>query len=243
MNFIYKTFFIVAFIFSSNVFAQDLNPQQEEDLEKVEQLLRENPQLISNIHRGLQRFLEQQSEQKNAFANHQGWLYQSAAHPILGDKDAPHKIVVFTDYNCPFCKKLEPGLHKLIEEYPSIQVVNIFVPLRQQQVDGLKTNSALYGLNLWRNDPKAFFESHNLMMKKSGMHTADSLQSVAQVTGTEAFLSPSSESEAVIRKNMSAFRELGFRGTPTIIIGQQVTPGYIPYDKLETIATEQFELD
>ena len=149
MNFIYKTFFIVAFIFSSNVFAQDLNPQQEEDLEKVEQLLRENPQLISNIHRGLQRFLEQQSEQKNAFANHQEWLYQSAAHPILGDKDAPHKIVVFTDYNCPFCKKL----------------------------------------------------------------------------------------------NMSAFRELGFRGTPTIIIGQQVTPGYIPYGKLETIATEQFELD
>ena len=80
-------------------------------------------------------------------------------------------------------------------------------------------------------------------MKKSGMHTADSLQSVAQVTSTEAFLSPSGENEAVIRKNMSAFRDLGFRGTPTIIIGQQVMPGYIPYDKLEEIATTQFNLN
>ena len=243
MNFIYKTFFIVAVMFSSNTFAQDLNQQQEEELKKVEQLLRENPQLISNIHQGLQRFLEQQGQQENAFANNKEWLYESAAHPVLGSSDAPHKIIVFTDYNCPFCKKLEPGLHKLIEEYPSIQVVNIFVPLRQQQVDGLKTNSALYGLNLWRNDSKAFLEAHNLMMKKSGMHSADSLQSVAQVTGTEAFLSPSSESEAIIRKNMSAFRDLGFRGTPTIIIGEQVTPGYIPYEKLEAIATEQFDLD
>ncbi|RUO76069.1 DsbA family protein [Idiomarina seosinensis] len=243
MNFIYKMFFIIAVVFTSNVLAQDLTPQQAEELEKVEQLLRENPQLISNIHQGLQRFLEQQSDQQNAFSDHQEWLYQSAAHPILGNNDAMHKIIVFTDYNCPFCKKLEPSLHKLVEEYPSIQIVNVFVPLRQQQVDGLKTNSTLYGLNLWRNHPDAFFEAHNLMMKKSGMHTADSLQSVAQVTGTEAFLSPSDESEAVIRKNMSAFRDLGFRGTPTIIIGQQVTPGYIPYDKLEAIATKQFELD
>lgn len=243
MNFIYKTLLLVGLLSVSNAFAQDLSPQQEQELATVEQLLRENPQLITNIHRGLQRYLQQQSKQQDAATDHQAWLYETAAHPVLGDQDAPHKIVVFTDYNCPFCKKLEPGLHRLIEEYPSIQIVNIFVPLRQQQVDGLKTNSALYGLNLWRNDPAAFFKAHKLMMKKSGMHSADSLQSVAQVTSTEAFLSPSNESEAVIRKNMSAFRDLGFRGTPTLIMGEQITPGFIPYKRLEQIARKQFGLD
>lgn len=243
MKFIYSLLLVGGLFFTQTVFAQELNQQQEESLAQVEQLLRENPKLIPNIHRGLQQFLEQQKSQQSAFSEHHDWLYNAPEHPLMGDTDAENTVVVFTDYNCPFCKKLEPGLHKLIEEYPSIKVVNIFVPLRQQQVDGLKTNSAIYGLSLWRNDPDAYQKAHDLMMKKSGMHTAESLQSVARVTNTDAFLSPSSESEAVIRKNMTAFRDLGFRGTPTIIIGQQVTPGYIPYDRLEAIATEQFDLD
>ncbi|MBI3736600.1 thioredoxin domain-containing protein, partial [Candidatus Sumerlaeota bacterium] len=35
-----------------------------------------------------------------------------------GSADAPVQIVVFTDFDCPYCKKFEPVLRKALEKYP-----------------------------------------------------------------------------------------------------------------------------
>lgn len=39
-------------------------------------------------------------------------------HLIAGNKDAKHKIVVFTDPQCPFCKTKVPELYKAVTENP-----------------------------------------------------------------------------------------------------------------------------
>ena len=38
--------------------------------------------------------------------------------PFKGPKDAPVTLVVFDDYQCPYCKGVEPLLQQVLERYP-----------------------------------------------------------------------------------------------------------------------------
>jgi hypothetical protein len=38
--------------------------------------------------------------------------------PIKGPKDAPVTLIEYTDYQCPFCKRVQPTLKNLLKEYP-----------------------------------------------------------------------------------------------------------------------------
>ncbi|EKE82897.1 DsbA family protein [Idiomarina xiamenensis] len=222
--------------------AQSMTQEQTQALAEINALLHEHPQIIASVNSSLQAYVEQLSAQQAALDKQQEWLFNEPSHPRLGDPNSPHQVVVFTDYNCPYCKRLEPSLEKLVTDYPSLQVINIYVPLRQQQVAGLNTNSASYALSVWRDDRQAFQQVHELMMKKSGMHDAKSLKQVASTTQTESLLTASKHSNEVIKKNLEAFSSLGFRGTPTVIIGQQVIPGFVPYEQLQQVVEQQFQL-
>src|SRR5262249_34296498 len=37
--------------------------------------------------------------------------------PVRGAKNAKVTIVMWSDYQCPFCSKVEPTVHKVLEEY------------------------------------------------------------------------------------------------------------------------------
>jgi len=39
-------------------------------------------------------------------------------HLVAGNKDAKHKIVVFSDPKCPFCQEVVPELYKTVKEHP-----------------------------------------------------------------------------------------------------------------------------
>ena len=41
-------------------------------------------------------------------------------HLLLGNKNAKHKILIFTDPNCPFCKEIVPEIIEVVKKYPDI---------------------------------------------------------------------------------------------------------------------------
>src|SRR5581483_3299161 len=44
--------------------------------------------------------------------------------PARGPKNAPITVVMWSDYQCPFCKRVEPTIEQLEKEYPGkIRVV------------------------------------------------------------------------------------------------------------------------
>lgn len=222
--------------------AQSLTEQQQRELSEINTMLSANPMLINSMHQGLNNYLVQRTE-KNAFlAENQDWLFNNSVHPVTGDANAAHQIIVFTDYDCPFCKRLEPELEKLIEKHPTIQVINILVPLRQQKPAGARTSSALLALDLWLSDKTQFGQAHQLLMKKSGLHTAESLRHISTSTGNDALLNASAESQQIVERNMAVFTGFGLHGTPAIMIGEQVIPGFVPYPKLLEIAEHEFSL-
>lgn len=49
---------------------------------------------------------------------------------IRGNPNAPVSIVEFTDYQCPYCKKIQPTLHKLLETFPDdLRIIYKHYPL------------------------------------------------------------------------------------------------------------------
>ena len=164
-------------------------------------------------------------------------------HPTFGEADAKLNIIVFTDYNCPFCKRLEPHLQQLLENYPDIKVTNVIVPLRQGKVADSQVNSAQFAMNVWLNQPTKFPETHHLLYAKNSMHNAQSLKQIAAKTGTEDALRDPSAAEEIIEMNMDVFRQFGLRGTPSLIIGQQLIPGYVEYDTLAEVVEKTLEED
>lgn len=156
-------------------------------------------------------------------------------HPTFGETEAKINVIVFTDYNCPFCKRLEPHLQQLLKNHPDIKVTNVIVPLRQGNVAGSQVNSAQFALNVWLNQPDAFAETHQLLYAKNGMHNAQSLQQIAAKTGTQDALADPTMAQQIIDMNMDMFRDIGLRGTPSLIIDQQLIPGYVEYDVLADV--------
>jgi len=67
-------------------------------------------------------------------------LYNDA-HLLYGNKDAEHKLLVFSDPQCPFCKEVVPGILKAAKENPSkIALYYYHLPLlRIHPVSGILT--------------------------------------------------------------------------------------------------------
>lgn len=213
---------------------------QQQMLDGISAMLKENPELIPDLYASLQQFLIQEQARKEAMATHHSWLFEERVHPRLGPAKADQVMVVFNDYNCPYCKKLEPVLQQLHTEYPELAIVHVYVPLRQPGVSDLQTGSAQLALGVWREQREAFAEVHAGLMGHRSMHDHASLTAVAKASGTEALLQQDTAADQVVEKNMAVFQALGLGGTPAILIGDQIVPGYVPYEQLNAIVADQF---
>jgi len=238
-KFVISTLIAVTFA-STWVSAETLTESQEKQLIEINELLRNNPSVIENLHESLKQYVASQAQFERVKEQSYDWLYNNPNHSITGNPNGKSVVINFTDYNCPYCKKLEVVLAQLAEENSDLKFINIYVPLQQQQVAGIDTNSALYALNVWKQQPKAFTQVHDLLVAKNGRHTKQSLEAIADKTNTVALLKTSDEQQMIIARNYQTFTALGLGGTPGMLIGEQVIPGYMPYDKLKEVIESEF---
>lgn len=212
-----------------------LTTEQQQQLEGIHKLLNENPEIIADLHSNLQQYVESQKLLTQAKQQSESWLNDTTIHSVTGNVNGNTVIINFTDYNCPYCKRLDGALSKLAGKDSDVKVINIYVPLKQQVIDGLETNSAAFAIKVWQNAPEKFPEVNRLLVAKPGLHDKASLEAIAKKTETEAYLSGDTSINESLVKNYKTFVALGLRGTPAMFIGDEVIPGFIPYEQLETV--------
>ncbi|MEZ9901320.1 DsbA family protein [Vibrio breoganii] len=233
-----KNLFISLFA-SLLVFVAPVNANQDTTSQKIQDIadmLQSHPELVDSLHGNLQAYIEQQGQLKVALTQNHDYLYNNDLQPSIGNKEAPITLVVFTDYSCPWCKKFDPELYKLVENNPdTVRVINLYVPLKEQS----SVNSASFALNVWREKRSSYEEVHQLMVAKPGAHNLNSISKVAKNTDTTALMNASMKSDELINKNLELFRALGMRGTPAMLIGDEMVSGYLDYDKLQAIVDDK----
>ncbi|AZL86848.1 DsbA family protein [Aliivibrio salmonicida] len=228
-------------VLSPVALAEKINPAQEKQLTEISDLLRKNPEIIDGLYSNLTQYIDGQKSLSSVLEQNHDYLYNNPEQPYFGAENPKLTIINFTDYNCPYCKRLESSLVNIIKKYPEIRVVNVLLPFQQRMVPGLKTNTAWYALNVWENDKTKFAEVHRLMMAKPSRHDSTSIMKIADLTDTQKDLTPNQKKKTLVEKNEKIFSQLGLRGTPSLIIGSEIIPGFIPQDQLEATIKAQLK--
>ncbi|MFT6985572.1 MAG: protein-disulfide isomerase [Psychromonas sp.] len=236
-----STSIAASLLFSSVISAENISAAQQKQLSEIAVLLEQNPEIIEGLHKNLTKYVEGQGSISSTLKQNHDYLYNNPMHSYFGSEAPELTVINFTDYNCSYCKRLESGLVKMIKKYPEIRVVNIDLPFQQRMIPGLDTNTAWYALNVWENNRPAFSEVHRLMMAKPSRHDRKSIMTIAEMTGTEAALTANEMKKKMVKKNEIIFSQLGLRGTPALIIGNEIIPGAIPQAQLDKLIQAQLK--
>lgn len=163
-------------------------------------------------------------------------LFHDPASPRMGAESPKLTIISFTDYNCPYCKKFDPMLEKIVEKYPDVQVIFKLLPFRGES----SSQASRVALTTWREHPQQFLALHQSLMSKTGNHTAATIDAAVAKSGATA-VKPDELSRETLNLNLQLARVVGVQGTPATLVGDTLLAGALPWDSLEELVKEKRE--
>ena len=160
--------------------------------------------------------------------------YNEGELPVVGNPDAKYTIVEFFDYRCGYCSKQANDLAKLLEEKNNVKIIYLEFPI----FGGISDTVARVALSIWNSDPDLYFDIHNKFMnlgprmkKDNIIDTLNELKLDGELIFAEA---EKDIDNKIILKNRSLAQSLNLRGTPALIINDNLSPGYLKYENLIT---------
>jgi len=161
--------------------------------------------------------------------------------PVRGPEDAPVTIVEFSDYQCPFCSRVQPTLHKLLELYPdSVQIVFKNMPGQRHDRARPAAEAALCAGRQGK-----FWEMHDWLYAHQNKLDDESIQAEAKDLGLDmdAFGTCLSKHEtaAQIDSSLKEARELGLTGTPIFFVNGRMIRGAQPFDVFDEAVRSEME--
>lgn len=162
-----------------------------------------------------------------------------AGAPVLGPVDAPITIIEFADYQCPYCRRVHPGLSRLLAEYKDkVRYVFRDYPLANH-------NRAVPASVAARcaGEQGKFWDYHNNLMEMTGSLSDDDLMKRAADLGLEAgafnTCFTSGRHTADVQAGFTDGQAVGVTGTPSFFINGRMVVGAKPYQDLKKVVDEE----
>lgn len=154
---------------------------------------------------------------------------------ILGNPEGKVTLVEFTDFACGYCRQSVEEIDALIARHPDLKVVVRELPiLSPASADAAKMALAAAAQGRYAQFHKAMFAA--------GKPGPETIEAAAQAAGLDmskarqAIADPRMEAE--LAKNLEMARQLGFNGTPSWVIGDQIISGAVGRDQLSKAIEE-----
>ena len=149
-------------------------------------------------------------------------MYQ-ASHLLFGNKNAKHKILVFSDPQCPFCQEVVPAIFKAAKAHPeTLSVYYYHLPLlRIHPVSGILTRVMHIAQEQGKLDVVEKIYSLKIDPRETNMKKV--LAAVKKHTGfsvSEAEVNAAKVKNAIKADELAASK-LMVNGTPTVYIDGQ----------------------
>lgn len=155
--------------------------------------------------------------------------------PFKGPKDAPVTIVEFSDFQCPFCRRVQPTLKRLMDEYPN-KIKHVFrdFPLRNIHPEAQKASEAAQ----CAGDQEKFWPYHDKLFEVSALQVSE-LKQYAKDLGlhTEQFdkCLDSNKYAQEIEADLQDGQSAGVSATPAFFINGQPLSGAVPYERFKEL--------
>ena len=159
--------------------------------------------------------------------------------PQKGPRNAPVTVVVFSDFQCPFCSRVEPSLTQLQKAYPNdVRVVWKHLPLAMHP----QAMPAALAAEAAREQGK-FWEMHELLFQNQGQLSPEQYGAFAKTLGLDAARFQAASGAAATRARVEEDAKLGARvapqGTPTLYVNCRQVVGAQPYEVFQKMVEEQ----
>ena len=217
------------------------NYLQISDLDKnLKEFIQNNPKFIIDVLRKYQDEQNKIEQEKISQQNNSNIinlnLFDNSM--IVGNKNSTKIIYEFVDYNCGYCLKFHQQVLSVLNEDQNTKLIIMQMPiLGESSITFSKIAVAASFQN-------KFEEVHNYLYssdRKSKM--ADILGDLflmnIDITQLEKDMN-SEEVSKVILSHEQFVNDFKFNGTPAIIIGETIIPGYIEKDKIIEILENEF---
>lgn len=144
-------------------------------------------------------------------------LAQDPALPAIGSTNADVTIVEFSDYNCPYCKAMEPRLEALLKADRKVKLVMMEFPILTP-ASLVGTRAALASLKQGK-----YARFHQALMRFEGNVTEADIFDVAKASGLDvARLKKDMQAPEIsdrIIANFNLARGIRAFQTPVVIVG------------------------
>ncbi|MBX3182683.1 MAG: thioredoxin domain-containing protein [Polyangiaceae bacterium] len=171
------------------------------------------------------------------------WRVPVEAHnPVKGPKDALVTIIEFSDYQCPFCQRVEATMKQITDTYPNdVRIVwkDNALPFHPRA----KPAAALARVAREKKGDAGYWTAHAALFESHPKFEDQDLEAVSSKVGIPwAEVKKAIDTgkyDKVIQADMDLAADTAARGTPHFFINGRRLSGAQPFDKFKSLIDEE----
>jgi protein-disulfide isomerase len=161
--------------------------------------------------------------------------------PLKGAKNAKVTIVEWSDFQCPFCSRVEPTITQILKEYPN----DVRVAFKQLPLPFHNNAHIAAEASLAAKAQGKFWQMHEKLFANQQALDRPNLEKYAQEIGLDmnkfkADLD-SGKWKAKVDQEMAEGNKIGARGTPSFFINGKPFVGAQPFDAFKAKIDEEIK--
>jgi protein-disulfide isomerase len=155
--------------------------------------------------------------------------------PAAGNLDGDINIVEWFDYNCPYCRKIDPELRQVVQDDGKVRLV-----LKDWPILGEVSKIAAQ-MALAAKYQDKFIQAHDAMIGVASRLTAPRIAELLAGAGVDMdrlnrdLTANAKAIDAVLARNNAQAEAFGFKGTPSFIVGKFRVPGILTMAEFEMV--------
>jgi protein-disulfide isomerase len=158
--------------------------------------------------------------------------------PVAGNAEGDITIVEWFDYQCPYCRKLEPELRQVVQDDGKVRLV-----LKDWPILGpVSVIAARMALASKFQDK--FLAAHEALIGVNSKLTEPRIRELLAGAGidvdrvTRDLVTNAKAIDAILARNNDQAIAFGFKGTPAFIVGKFRVPGVLTMAQFEQVIAD-----
>ena len=167
-----------------------------------------------------------------------------AGRPSLGPASAPVTLVLFSDFQCPYCKNFGETVKEVVKNYPNrVRLVFRQFPLTSIHTQAQRAAEA----SLCADAQGRFWEMHDQLFQNQSNLKDEDLKNRADKLGLDvaafnACLNSARYSKQV-DEDIRAGTAAGVEGTPALFVNGRFLYGSRPYEEIVALIDEELKME
>jgi protein-disulfide isomerase len=165
---------------------------------------------------------------------------EAADRPSQGPASAPVTIVIFSDFQCPYCKAFSATIKLATQKYgDKVRLVFRQFPLAEIHQNAQKAAEA----SLCAANQQKFWEMHDLLFQNQSYLGIQDLKNRAEKLGldVDAFNAclDAGKSAMIVHEDVVAGSRAGAEGTPASFVNGRFVGGNVPFEDLSAMIDDE----